>query len=286
MKKIWIISILIFALGISVESWASEYIEWEGVVYDDQTVAELVTVITTTSPIQSMPTTKILYATQKSLALVPALARCKKIIVFDGIKPDSNFAYRARDYELYKKHVKELTKTDPYFSNTELVFCSEWGCLIGGIREALKHVKTPFVFIQQHDFVLRKGFDLNAVVATMVANSSVRYVTFLSGIFRDINTWIDGWNYVDENIQGIHFVPLRRVGSWTDQSHIARTDYYREVVLPRCPDSYMETHLVHQYKAEIERNGFERAHEIFGTYLYGDRDTGDFLHHIDGKYRW
>ena len=46
---------------------AYPFIEWEGVAYNDETVANLITVVTVTHPIPSVPNTCFLYATQKSL---------------------------------------------------------------------------------------------------------------------------------------------------------------------------------------------------------------------------
>jgi len=278
----WVARIVLVVLGFHLESMAYENVVWEGVTYDDRTVAELITVITTTSPLQSIPTTKHLYYAQKSLAQIPALALCKKIIAFDDIQPTSNFAYRKRDYDLYKKHIKELTETDPYFANTELIFLTEWGCLVGALKEAFKRVKTPFVFIQQHDLLLLKTFDLNALIATMVANPAVRYVTLLPG--TNGAGYLPYWKHLDDNIKGVHFVPLCRAGGWTDQCHVARADYYRNFVFPRCPGNYMESHILHQYWDEIERNGFEKAHDLFGIYLYGSLEDGFFITHTNGKY--
>ena len=65
-------------------------IEWNGKVYDDETVAQMITVITTTNPIPSIPSVKHIYPAQVALFQIPAFARCKKIIVFDGLQPGGN----------------------------------------------------------------------------------------------------------------------------------------------------------------------------------------------------
>ena len=150
-----------FFASLSVFSSAiyAEDVDYNGVVYDTETVAKLITVITTTSPIKSMPEPKHLYPSQQSLFRIPAFALCKKIIVFDGFRDGQ--MHLEETYNQYKRNIVHLTKTDPYFSNTELVFCSEWKHLTGAIYEAMKHVTTPFVFINQHDLEIIKDFDLN-----------------------------------------------------------------------------------------------------------------------------
>jgi len=177
---------------------------WNGKLYNDQTVSEMITVITTTNPIPSIPSTKHIYPTQKSLFRIPAIALCKKIIVFDGIQP--GFEDRAADYEQYKQEIITLTKTDPYFANTELIFCEKWVHLAGAVREAMAHVTTPYIFIHQHDFVLMNDFELNGVIATMEANPNVKYVRLAHP--PNIH-WLPSGD-VDPVVIGPSFVPLMR----------------------------------------------------------------------------
>jgi hypothetical protein len=239
-------------------------------VYDDETVASLVTVITSTSPIPSMPSTKFLYEAQKSLFQVPALAKCKKIIVFDGIRKGQK--QLAKKYAEYKRNVMQLVQEDPYFSNTELVFCSEWGHLAGTLKEALLHVDTPFLFIHQHDLVLLQGFDLNGVIASMEANPKIKYVAF----GKRANTPNDFYHGpLDQEIEGISFVPLCRSCGWSDQCHAASADYYRFFVLPQCSYTFMES-VLHPALKKMGR-------ELFGTYLYGNLFDGPYIFHADAR---
>jgi len=104
--------LLLFILSLSIFLQANEYIVNEK-EYNNNTVADLITIITTTNPTPSMPSTKCLRDTQKSLFRIPAFQLCKKIIVFDGIQP--GYESRVDDYEQYKKNVTELTINDPLF---------------------------------------------------------------------------------------------------------------------------------------------------------------------------
>lgn len=252
-------------------------ITYNGQVFTDEEVAKLVTVITSTNPIPSIPNTSHLYQAQVSLAIVPVLRLCKKIIVFDGI-PEHKLHMTHR-YEEYKQSVIKLTETDPYFSNTELVFCEEWGHLSGAITSALKHVTTPFVLMHQHDLVVRKPFDLNGCVATLIANPYIKYIHFSSSANSDRS-----WNGpVDEKIVGrVHFVPLTRSFGWSDRTHIASVDYYKNQILPLCPFTFMENVVQKKIQQDFKTHGKGR-HHIFGPYLYGNIHDGDYLTHTDGR---
>jgi hypothetical protein len=257
----------------------SEEIVWKGVHYNDKTVSQLITVITSTSPVQSAPDTTLLYEAQKSLFKVPALAQCKKIIVFDGIRKKEKSEFKNK-YEEYKKKITQLTRSDPYFANTKLVFCSSRQHLSGAIREAIRLVDTPFVFIHQHDLVLLKEFDLNGLLASMIANPLIKHVHLYS--LPNHDTYFPA-DQTDEIVEGPHFVPLCRTSRWTDQSHIASLDYYKNFVLPQCNKNFMERRLHPALEKAMHLSGWE-GHREFGTYLYGNLEDGLFIKHTDGRY--
>ncbi len=254
-------------------------IVWEGVTYDDETVSKLITVITGTSYIHTHPDTKHIRPAQESLYRIPAFALCKKLIAFDGIYPQYRGTKEEDLYEQYKLNVMLLTDTDPYFTNTECVFCPWWMHLSGALRTAMDYVETPFVFVHQHDLRLQKDFDLNGVIATMVANPNIKYVNLWSGI----NSESEWYNWpLDQVIEGPHFVPLCRSFGWSDQCHIARADYYREFVLPQCHYCFMEAVLNRAIKDSANELGRDEGHKPFGAYLYGDLSDGNYIYHSDG----
>jgi hypothetical protein len=264
--------ILFLFLFLSLEA---DVFFFNGKTYDDDSVSHLITVITSTSPIPSMPSTEYLYEAQKSLFQVPALAKCKKIVVFDGLK-DRRLL---KQYNEYKKNVERLVKEDLYFANTTLIFCLKWGHLTGTIREAIRHVTTPYLFIHQHDLVLLRSFDLNGVVASMEANPRIKYVY----LGRRPNTVDDFYHApVDEGVEGISFIPLCQSSGWSDQCHITSVDYYKNFVLPRCGATFMESVLHPALKEAIRSFGME-GREAFGTFLYGKLMDGPYILHTDGR---
>lgn len=271
MKKLLVLFSILFAIADAKD------IVYEGITYDDDTVASLVTVITSTSPIPSIPETTHLYPAQKSLHLIPALAKCNKIIVFDYPK-SKNFKQRSL-YREYKKNVKKLVRKDPHFADTKLVFCKEWGHLSGTIKEAIQYVKTPFIFLHQHDLQLIEPFDLNGVVATMIANPAIKYVHFSSSPNAPQH-WYFGKTATLK--KGIFFVPLCLTEGWSDQCHIARTDYYQNFILPQCHQTFME-HIIHPRSREAMKEKGWKAHGEFGSYLYGNLQDGPFIKHTDAR---
>ncbi len=277
---------LLLFLTVSIRLVFYEPVVFDGQMYDDATASQLITVITITNPIPSIPSTEFIYQAQKSLFYVPAFALCKRIIVFDGIQP--GWEDRAEDYEQYKRNVIELTKSDPYFMNTDLLFCPSWVHLSGAIKEALEHVSTPFIFIHPHDMCLLRNFDLNGLIASMAANSNIKYVHLAVG--PNNAQYGDFWGGpIDQIINGPHFIPLCRFFGWSDLDHVARRDYYVEFVLPQCighdvRNYAMET-LLHPMLKDCVYVYFgkDEGHRPFGTYLLGDPSDGGYTTHLDAR---
>ncbi len=264
-----------FCRTLSADS--SELDRYNLVLYNDETVAKMITVITATSPVLSIPNTTHIFPAQVSLHRIPALAKAKKIIVFDGIPPGQEHLQYA--YEQYKQNIRKLTQSDHYFTNTKLVFCSQWGHLSGAIEEAMKHVTTPYVFMHQHDLVILKPFDLNGIIATMDENPAIKYVHFWGGKNKS-SKW---WNRrLDEKVEGTHYVPLTRSFGWSDQCHVASAAYYKDFVLPQCDHCFMENAMQRKFKKKFDKIG-KKSHEEFGTYLYGELSDGHYIKHTDGR---
>ncbi len=280
MRKAWIVLFIILVqMGHANNYFAN------GELIDDERAAQLITVIITTSPTPSMPSLKHLYPACTSLFKVPAFAKCKKIIVFDGLPP--KYANRARDYKKYKKRVKMLIEQDQRFSNTKLVFCDKWVHLSGALREAMQHVTTPFVFIHQHDMQLVKEFDLNGCLASMLLNPNIKYIhlTIEDNQHESGEMFSPWYGLVDSYIEGVNLVCLTRYFGWSDYAHVTTAKYMREFVLPRCSHGRMETWLQHDFKQALLGKDFyeiDDVHPEFGTYLYGDIDDGHYIHHSDG----
>jgi len=238
---------------------------------DEKNLSSKLTIITTTSPIPSNPSTEILEKTQQSLFKTPALKECKKIIVFDGVPLEQK--YRTIAYELYIKNVEKLVNENPYFANTILVVNQEFKHLANSLREAFKFVTTPYVFVHQHDFLLVREFDVMNLIQSMDENPNLKLIRFNQ--FSNAANWWDG--PVDSYIEGGAHVPLTRTFGWSDNDHIARTDYYLNFVFPKVTwNGAMEWFLHDSKKIQMD-------HLLYGTYLYGNLGEPPYIYHLDGK---
>lgn len=249
------------------------------VFLQSESLKDKLTVITTTSPIRSHPDTEMLEICQKSLFDMPGIQECPKIIVFDGIH--KRMMFLKDSYEEYKTNVQNLTETDPYFRNTQLVFCKEHVHLTGAIKEAMKHVKTPFVFLHQHDFKIRRKVDTFGIIRSMEENPGLKHVMLPRRFIS--SSW--GFNYyVDENIEGPCYVPLTRTFGWSDNDHFSPKSYYEEFIFPKVTKPWPMEWVLNPLEKKLTMED-PKNHDLFGTYIYGKIGDGRYIVHLDGK-RW
>ena len=51
---------------------------------------------------------------------------------------------------------------------------------------------------------------------------------------------------------------------------------------PRCNYCFMEKVIVPAFVDALHIHGMDEGHKIFGKYLYGDLNDGNFIRHTDG----
>jgi len=238
------------------------------------------TIITTCSPCCSYPRTIFLQLSQYSLyKFFPDFDTIPKIIVCDGVRNPSDRA----NYEAYKENLKTLVARHPHFKNTQLIFCEEWVCLVGALKEAFKQVKTDYVFIHQDDFEICLPIDLHGLIDAMDKNHSIKHVRLNSGV-NNIKLSNSCDRYLDEYIEGGSDFPLLRTVGWSDNDHFARKDYYENFIFPLIGDekTFMEAKLMTAAAQAFNADPIDHI-KLYGSYLYGHFNEGPYINHLDRK---
>ncbi len=244
-----------------------------------------ITFITNTSAVPGHPSTELLETSFKSWYQQPGFESMPKIIVFD--EPPKKFyslemrkgVFLKTAYEGYKKGCRKLIEESPYFKNTLLVFLKEHGHLTGALREALSFVKTPFIFVHQHDFVLEKPLDLEGVMSSMERNPFIQYVHFT----RAKNIPYGTAQVAAIPYEGPSHIPLCISYNWSDHEHLTSKKYYETFVFPRVGNRpiAMEWELAHPIRNACVKD--PNKYKEFGVFLYGSYGEGPFVTHLDGK---
>ena len=164
---------------------------------------DVLTIIVTTSPIRSNPSTEMLEKTFDSFRCGGRdFHKCRKVIVCDGCRiledSDDNRVSRkyynvkqalrngiattsqAERYEGFKDNLRRLCENatrDSPFWNTSVEALSERHGYGFALRHALRHcVSTPYVCVIQHDRSFMRMTPIKETVEAMWNNSKVKYV--------------------------------------------------------------------------------------------------------------
>jgi hypothetical protein len=159
----------------------------------------VLTVIITTSPIQSHPSSKLLEDVLDSFAHIPGLDCCRKLLVCDGYKVIRETAGRGgngtnnqskkglvsaevgRRYDEYVEAMTQRAEAGEYpfdcysaaAGTTSVIRLKKHMGFAYAVKEALTHISTAYVMVVQHDFAFLRPFDLQRVLSAMVAQPDV-----------------------------------------------------------------------------------------------------------------
>ena len=232
-----------------------------------------ITTVISTSPVPGMPEFNHLKTTITSLNLVPKLAESRVLVVFDF--PENNQVIPV--YNEYKNNVVNYYKKK---SNIKFIHLEEWGHLSGVMEIAVRNVKTPFIFVQQHDLPLIREFDLDKVLTCLEKDELVNHVRLNKRHNKAV-----GWDR--SPIFGAYenpYVNLTRTTCWSDQSHLTTRSYYENVILPEVKGKKIFMEEVFHWKMDLPvGRELEAMHKKLGTYLYGKPGDPPVIRHTDAR---
>lgn len=189
---------------------------------------DLLTIIITTSPIKSNPSTEVLEKAMETFVNGGSefAFKCRKVIVCDGVRTNDTEGHRVtrkhsnvkqamrngivtsdqgESYKQYKRNLQRLcenaTETSPFYNAVveELEERQGYGY---ALRHALRHcVSTQFVCVVQHDRTFMRATPVRETVEAMFRHPNIKYVgmSMRSNLmYRDIFIGKYGAVYQDE----------------------------------------------------------------------------------------
>ena len=244
---------------------------------DAGNASDLLTVIVTTSPVRSNPSTEMLASTLESLALVPYLRTAPRLLVCDGCIVDQQkpqhkagrvTAEEQMQYAEFVRCVKigaSSSESGPFSGLTILEIPTREGFGFA-VRRALAEVSTPYVMVVQHDQHLARTFDLLGVLRAMRAHPDViKYVGLCSESTQHYATTMRGKYGLTLQRTTAYGVPLLPLIFWYDKPHICAADHYREFVFGR-RNPFLVRHEEHQRQRRLHEEATRReADAVHGS---------------------
>ena len=261
-----------------------------------ESLTALCTIITTTSPTPSNPSTELICSTLNSLAEhAPALLQCRHILVCDGYKCGSNSKFRsglvtaerAHAYQQYMEALDRLAheKASPAWERVEVVRLTERQGFGFAVKAALELVDTRFVCIMQHDRTFMRPFPgvlsllqamiqdprLKMVGLPTTTNDPPRYISQAItklGAMKVVHPPFETLALTSSACPDFRFIPMIM---WHDSTHFASTQYYREFVFSRrqilvTRGGFIEDKLGQQQGMDLREIGWT-SHARYGTSL-------------------
>lgn len=239
-----------------------------------------ITTIITTAPQPSIPSSKVIIETIRSLRLIPLIYNSQVIIGFDGCKVKNSklhskckSIFSCSKYDKYINNVKRKAKE--ILPNVKFIVLSERNCLSNLVYNCMKEVKTSFVNVMQQDLPIKKTFDLGKVLSIMNKNSNMDIVRYSAKINIDHENWTEshcGHKFTPTKIN-IDNIDFTQCSQWSDQNHISKISHYREVVFKISkPYDFME-HQLRCYPIDT----------LYTKIWYLGNDNDSFCIHTDGR---
>ena len=192
--------------------------EASGLPVDPESPDDLITVLVTTSPVPSNPSTEHIAET---IRLVRAqLPRAEIVLAIDGVRPEQS--ERAPAYAEYVRRL--LWLTNHRWRNVVPYLAPTWLHQAALTREALTLVHTPLVLFVEHDRP-PIGDVLWADLCRCVVNDRVRVARLHAE--AEVHPEHE-YLMLDPEPRMYEGVPLRRTFAWWQHPHLVRTDLYRE----------------------------------------------------------
>lgn len=228
-------------------------------------ISNNLSVIITSSHIQSHPNIKIIKETIDSL----------KLINEDNLEIIITHDYSENvDFLNYLNNLKEYIKNLKY-KNIKILTSDKHVHLTGTIRNAINYVKTKYVLIVQHDLSFIKKFEIDKIILDMEKNPKIKCVRFNKR--ENIKTGFDGINDLFGKEIECENYSYTRTPAWSDNNHLCLSSYYEKLILKECLDGKPMEEQVHG------RSINEETHSKWGTYLFGKNYEGPYIKHTDGK---
>jgi hypothetical protein len=232
-----------------------------------------ITVLIPTSPIPSHPSTAIL---DETIANIRKYTDAKIIIMFDGVHP--SLEHRRKDYEAYQN---EVNFSKPEYGDYQCFFFAEHVHQAIMTRYVLMNlVSTPLIMFCEHDTSPIGDIPFDAL-CWFVEKGNVNHLRF--NIFDKIP---DEHQYLMLDEEPVNWgfgsgVRIVRTIQWSQRPHIAKTDWYKEILTTFLKDKKGMIEDVMHSVVQVKYG--ELGMDTFGLAIYTPQGNQLRSYHSDGR---
>jgi len=188
--------------------------------------------------------------------------------------------YDNHNDDIYKKKLEDFCKKN----DCELVVTDNAN-LSYNVINSIKHIKTKYIFVLEHDWIFNKKIYLNKILRLFENNEDINYIRF-----NKRKSTIQEKGTFDKTLEktNIDGIDLLKVWSYSGNPHIVRTEFLKNMVIPLTKSSEWLEHKHRGIEKPITlfikrkqlRFGNDKSHKMFGTYIYGKFNEEPYVTHI------
>jgi pyrroloquinoline quinone biosynthesis protein E len=228
----------------------------------------------------SLPGTGLVEATYRSLMNVfgDGIQRAAKIVCMDGFDPSS------ADKRAYRRNLEIFCRTHQF-----RLFCPPTSGLLQMVAAAAETIESDWILLVEHDWqFVGSPVDLDHLLCSLNRHEQVRYIRF-----NKRPNQIRRFDFLLEVEKEIDEVPLLRTTAHSNNPCLFRTRTFKRQWLPLCLQEPaftsmdlantaigLEEPLFKHHRDDVRRLGFNKAHEKWGTYIYGGPGDPSRVKHL------
>lgn len=203
-----------------------------------------VTILVTTSPHFRCPDTEMIRKTIKIYR--DYLPHAEVLILADGVREEQKKL--EHDYRIYLDRLEKWIKRR---DNMRLYEFGEFYHQAGMVKRAFDKdmIKTPLIMFAEHDFPIHGEIPFEDIIDSLLKGKMQLIRFYLETDLIPEHRHL----FLDKKPVVIDKIPMIRTGQWSQRPHIARLDYYKQIINLRFTDqsrTYIEDG-VHGYHGEL-----------------------------------
>lgn len=232
------------------------------------------TILIPTSPIPSHPSTVIL---DETISNIRKYTNAQIIIMFDGIH--ESLKHRQHDYQQYIRNV--LAKKETYGDCKTFIY-HDHEHQARMTKDTLDGVTTPLIMFVEHDTSPIGDIPFKQICDIVEHHPLINYIRF--NIFDRIPEEHQ-YLMIGDPIE-YAYVRLQRTIQWSQRPHIAKTSWYRDLLVRYFTERghELKKSMIEDVMHSVVQTSFHEINkDIFGLYIYAPEGNQLRSYHSDAR---
>lgn len=251
---------------------------------DAHSLCSSLSIVIVTSVTPTSPNTTLIDAVYRHLRSISCLESAP-VVIGVHLNPIKALQVRTQYEANLRQWVQRATSRTSllisHFSNAETAFL-----------HAILSVRTKYYLFWEHDWMFCRQVPIKSVLLEMERTSGpiVNYVKFNKQ--SNVPHAPPRFDVLMASCKKCDFVPLLFTPSWSNNPHLARTDFFRKRCAPLLSsdetaptvNGFMEKAITKAVWRDLAARGVDATERLWGTYIYGHMESGRVLQHVNGAY--